>query len=172
MRPSQLRRRCERVARTVRVPQPFDVGEFLDLLGTERGRPVHLIPFDLPAGAPCGLCVCTPVADYVVVTAAASGAQRDHIVLHETAHLLLRHSSRLLAGDCSDGQLFRHLDLRVVEAMFARTNYDDVDEREAETLASLLGQRAGLWRPQAVHRPADPLIERLGRSLERGPDRG
>src|SRR3954469_13332158 len=166
----QVRRRCEQLARGIRVCDPFDIQIFIDQISADRGRPMYLMPFELPPGAPCGLCVSTDAADYVVVTSAATGAQRDHIVLHEVAHLLLEH--RLHVIDEADGsrQLFRHLDPSVIRAMFARTNYTTVEEQEAETLASLLGQRAGLWRPPISRGESDPLVEQLGRSLEHGTD--
>ncbi|AVT31850.1 hypothetical protein C6361_22935 [Plantactinospora sp. BC1] len=162
----QVRRRCEQLARGIRVPDPFDLDTFIGDFGADRGRPVHLIAFDLPPGAPCGLCVSTDAADYLVVTSAATGVQRVHIALHELAHLLLEHRLHLLDDVQGSRQLFRHLDPGVVRAMFARTNYSSQEEQEAETLASLLGQRAGLWRPPAPRAPSDPVVERLGQSLE------
>ncbi|MEN3611833.1 hypothetical protein [Plantactinospora sp. ZYX-F-223] len=162
----QVRRRCEQIARGIRVPDPFDLDTFISDFGADRGRPVHLIAFDLPPGAPCGLCVSTDAADYLVVTSAATGVQRVHIALHELAHLLLEHRLHLVDEVQGSRQLFRHLDPGVVRAMFARTNYSSQEEQEAETLASLLGQRAGLWRPPAPRTPSDPVVERLGQSLE------
>jgi hypothetical protein len=162
----EVRRRCEQIARNVPVCDPFDLTAFLDALSADRCRPIYLLPFDLPPGAPCGLCISTDAGDYVVVTSAASGAQRDHIALHEVAHLLLDHRLHVIDGGEGSRQLFRHLDPRVVRALFARTNYSTVEEQEAETLASLIGQRAGLWRPTTPRAPVDPIVERLGRSLE------
>ena len=168
----QVRQRCERLARGIDLPAPFDLDTFVAQLAARRGRPIHLIPFELPPGAPGGLCLSTDAADYVVVTSAATGAQRVHIALHELAHLLLEHQLHLVDGAGDGPPLFRHLDPAVVRAMFARTNYSSRQEQEAEVLASLLGQRAGLWRPAPRQEPDDPLVERLGRSLEHpvGPD--
>ncbi|WP_460916702.1 hypothetical protein [Plantactinospora veratri] len=106
----QVRRRCEQLARGIRVPDPFDLDTFIGDFGADRGRPVHLIAFDLPPGAPCGLCVSTDAADYLVVTSAATGVQRVHIALHELAHLLLEHRLHLLDDVRGSRQLFRHLD--------------------------------------------------------------
>jgi hypothetical protein len=151
-----LRRRCAAIARTLSVPEPFELDAFLDALARTRGRPIRLVSVELPAGAPCGLCVSTDAADYIAVTSSAGGSQRDHIALHEVAHLLLDHQVRM--------ELFQHLDPGTVRAVHARTCYDTLAEREAETLASLIGQRAR--RPHPSGPDADPLLERLGRSLE------
>ncbi|GAB1644376.1 hypothetical protein [Krasilnikovia sp. MM14-A1259] len=163
----QVRRRCEQLARSIDVPDPFDIEALLADLGTRRGRPIVLLPFALPAGAPSGLCVAAGSADYLVVTESATGPQRDHIVLHELAHLLLGHQLQALDPD-ADVQLFRHLDPAVIRAMLGRTTYSTIEEQEAEILASLLGQRAHPWAAPAPDHAADPVVEQLGRSLEHG----
>ena len=165
----QVRERCEQIARSVPMPTPFDLEAFLADLGHDRGRPIYLLPFALPPGAPRGLCLPGQDQDYVVVDSAASGAQRVHIALHEVSHLLLGHELRVL-DDGGIGQLFRHLDPAMLERMFAyaRTTFSTVEEQEAETLASLLGHRAGLWRPPAPRAAHDPVVARLERSLEHG----
>ncbi|MEH1015055.1 hypothetical protein V6U90_18320 [Micromonospora sp. CPCC 206060] len=148
------------------MPEPFDLQLFVGQLSADRGRPIHLLPFDLPPGAPCGLCVTTDYADYLVVRSTTSGAQRDHIVLHEAAHLMLGHRPHPLDEQIGVGQVFRHLDPRVVQGMLGRSAYGTVEEQEAEILASLLGQRAGARRQPVPQPPSDPLVARLGRSLE------
>jgi hypothetical protein len=149
-----LRGRCEALARTVPIPDPFDVSTLIAEVSRLRGRPIQLLPFPLPAGAPCGVCIATDQADYIVVTDAATGTQRDHIALHELAHLLLEHSLQALTDGQATRRILPHLDPTVVRTMFARTNYSTTQEREAETLASLIRRRAGLWRPEEPARPA------------------
>lgn len=163
----EVRRRCEALAQAMTIPEPFDLPAFLGNIGADRGRRIQVVPFLLPPGAPRGVCVAGDAADYIVVDAATTGNQRTHIVLHEVSHLLLRHELRVV--DCLR-HLFKHLDLDVLQARLAhaRTNYSTVEEREAETLASLLGQRAHLWRPQATPATTDSLTERISLSLEDG----
>lgn len=170
--PRQIRRRCERIAAGVPVEVPFDAGRFLARLGAARGREIVLLPFDLPPSAPSGVCVSTASRDYVVVTTAATGPQRDHIVLHEVAHLLLEHRMQSLPEGSA---LFQHLDPRMVASVLGRTNYTTVEEQEAETLATVLGRRARLWDTvdeaptgEPGGGSSDPLVDRLGRSLEHG----
>jgi hypothetical protein len=161
----RTRARCEALAATIRVPNPFDLNTFVEQLGTDRGRPIYLLPLPLPPGAPCGVCLPTPATDYIIVTAAVNGPQRVHICLHEIAHLLLNHSVES-TGSAASASLFPHLDPAVVRRTFARTTYTTPEEQEAEILASLLGQRAKLWRPPSQRASADPLVTRLSHSLE------
>jgi hypothetical protein len=48
----QLRQRCEARLRAVNLPEPFDVDQFTLQLARQRGRPIRLLPHELPA-APC-----------------------------------------------------------------------------------------------------------------------
>jgi hypothetical protein len=159
-----IRERCEALARTVPLPSPFSVRALLHQVGIDQGRPIHLLPFPLPAGAPCGVCIATDAADYIVVTDAAVGAQADHIALHELAHLLLAHSLKTLVDPEATRRILPHLDPDMVRNMFARTNYSTEQEREAEILASLIRRRAGLWPPSE---PAGPAEEIVGDALAR-----
>lgn len=173
----KVRARCEAIVAGIDVPTPFDLGAVVTQLSADRGRPIHLMPFPLPAGAPCGVCVATDTADYIVVTDAAVGTQRDHIALHELAHLLLEHSLHALTDPDASRTLLPHLDPAVVRRMYARTNYSTRQEAEAELLASLIRRKGGLWlartpEPAGPAGPADAAVERLGRSLEHGSGRG
>lgn len=165
----QVRQHCERLAAGIVVPSPFGVEVFLDQLSSDRGRPVRLLRFPLPAGTPCGLLISTESSDYVVVSEAVSGIQADHVALHEVAHLLCGHPLNPLS-DTSLRRLLPHLDSSTVQAMLSRGGYSTVEEQEAEILASLLRQRAGLWNPSRRTNVSDPLLRRLGHSLEHGDD--
>ncbi|WP_433606484.1 hypothetical protein ACQP2P_30160 [Dactylosporangium sp. CA-139114] len=164
-----IRRRCRTIVRGLSVPEPFNLDAFLAVLAEQRGRPMHLLALDLPVGAPCGLCIATDTTDYIAVTKIATGPQRDHIALHEVAHLLLGHRLQL-GGDDEVPALFRHIDPRIIERVFARTTYSTLAEQEAEVLASLLGQRISQVR-RTPPVPDDPIVGRLGRSLEHGRER-
>jgi hypothetical protein len=167
MRHGQLHRRCLEVARTIDVPDPFDLSALLAALSGRRGRPVRLLRYPMPNGAPCGVCIATDRADYVVVTDAAAGTQHEHIALHEVAHLVLDHGADSLSHLV--GELLQHLDLDGGRVRFARTGYSSHEELEAEYLASLLRQRAGLWAPPTGPGGiTDERVARLARALEHG----
>lgn len=163
-----LRARCAAVADAVPVCKPFSVERLVQVLADQWRRRIHVIPHRLPPTAPCGLCISTDQADYIVVADVSGQSRlvRDQIVLHELSHLLLDHRVNIVGQPDTNRWLLPNLDAGMVRRMLARRRYDTVEEREAETLATLLHQRAGLWRPAAPAAATDPLVRRLGRSLE------
>ena len=87
--------------------------------------------------------IATDEADYIFHEEGTTPFHKTHIVLHEIAHMLLDHRgggawedlARLLAPDIGPG---------LARLILGRTAYITVEEREAETLASLhspTGQR-------------------------------
>ncbi|WP_189268301.1 hypothetical protein [Streptomyces fuscichromogenes] len=73
------------------LPDPFDTETFLALLAERRGRPIQVLPVTVDVGVPCGLLVTTDHADYILCTPGTSALHRQHILVHEAAHLLCGH---------------------------------------------------------------------------------
>ena len=138
-----LRRRCEKRLRGVRVPQPFDLDAFCGEVAAHRGRPLlrRAVP-GLSSHAPCGLWIGTPEADHVFYDPGTSPLHAEHIVLHELAHILSGHhldtSLAALFPDLDPGAVTRALGVRVL----GRVAYTTVQEREAEMMASLIRGRS------------------------------
>lgn len=128
------------------LPYPFDLAQFLTGV---TGRPVFLLPVDTAVVGPCGMLVRTDQADYICYERGTSRVHRNHIALHEAAHLLMGHTQ---AGD-----LLPDVDL----AVLGRYGYTDVQEQEAEIAASLLAARIGM--PTAP--PCDSILGRVEASL-------
>lgn len=134
----QVRRRIS----TLRVPQPWDLADFLEQVTALLGKEIRLVPLPTvtAAGLPCGL-VLERAEDIVIAyDAHSSGYHADHIVLHEIGHLLLDH-----AGGTEDGTsrstvetLFPSMDPGSVLRVLHRSDYDDLAERQAELFASLV----------------------------------
>jgi hypothetical protein len=169
-RQEHLRARCAVIAEAVPVCEPFSVARLVQRLADRRRRRIHVISHRLPPTAPCGLCISTDLADYIIVADVTGQSRlvRDQIVLHEVSHLLMDHQVNIAGHPDTDRWLLPNLDSGVVRRMLARRRYDTIEEREAETLATLLHQRAGLWRPEPPAATSDPVVRRLGRSLEHG----
>ncbi|MBG0564967.1 hypothetical protein [Actinoplanes aureus] len=159
MRAREIRRYEQLLRRLdITIPVPFDARTFSEHIADKRGRPIHILPMDTSdATAPCGLWLATAKADYVVVDNRAPAVLREHILLHELAHLLCDHRGRLRldAADLS----FDFLDPAMVERVLGRTShYPDAQEREAEGVASVISRFAARRSP--VPRPRDDADER------------
>jgi hypothetical protein len=128
------------------LPEPFDAEAFVAGLAARRGRPIELLPVSAPSGGPCGLLMSTERADYILVPANTTALHRRHILLHEIGHLLCGHAgpdagADGTAIDAAHGELMPHLSPELVRRVLGRTTYSEVEEQEAELVASLLAQR-------------------------------
>ncbi len=144
-----LWRRCRQLADGVKLPEPFDAEAFVASLAARRGRPIELMPVSAPTGGgPCGLLMSTERADYILFPANTTALHRRHILLHEVGHLLCGHvgsdaGADGVAIDAAAGrELMPNLSPELIRRVLGRTTYSEVEEREAELLASLIAQRA------------------------------
>ena len=99
------------------------------------GRDIQLLPYRLSGSGVHGMLVRTGLTDYVVFDSDTTTMHREHIILHELSHVLCGHSA---AGQTGPAEVLR------------RENYMDHHEIEAETLASIMGQRVRRGAPQTV----------------------
>ncbi|MBB2943726.1 hypothetical protein FB565_003455 [Actinoplanes lutulentus] len=130
-----LRQRCAERLRGLRVPDPFDLDQFCAEVSASRGKPLQRRPLSgLGPGAPCGLWLGLPSADYVFYDPETSPLHAEHIVLHEIAHMLCDHQPK---GDLS-ALLFPDLDPALIGHVLGRAGYTTDQEREAELLASMI----------------------------------
>lgn len=158
---SRLRRRCERRLQNIAIPRPFDLDTFCAVVATHRGRPLTLQPMPgLSVGAPCGLWISVPTADYVFYDPDTSRLHAEHIVLHELGHMLSEHSTGIDGGGTL-ARLVPDLDPKTVETILGRVSYTTAQEQEAEMLASLI-------RARSAPQPADE--DRPGGTLGRVAD--
>lgn len=144
-----LRQRCERLLLDIDVPQPFDIDDFATLIANQRGRPLRLVAKTSPLG-PCGMWLALPDTDYVFYEAATTRLHRDHIVVHELAHLLASHEPSDTVDPAILKTLLPNLDPAVVQRVLARAEYSADQEQEAEMIASLVLQHAHRSPTQAV----------------------
>ncbi|MEY9856155.1 hypothetical protein ABH935_001759 [Catenulispora sp. GAS73] len=150
--------RCQSMVDQLDLPEPFDAETFIGVLARDRGRPIGLLPVASRPDAPCGLVVTTRNADWIIYCADTGGVHRQHILLHEAAHILCGHTERAADGDAMAAAartLMPHLPAELVRSVLGRTVYSEPDEREAELVASLILQR----------------VERRERHRARGADR-
>jgi hypothetical protein len=142
------RRRCAAIAASLDIPQPFDLDVLLARVAASRGREIYLHSFVSGPGVPCGLWLGTAKADHIFAEAGTSPWHRTQIVVHELAHMLLGHGT---AGDGAvrlASLLAPDVSPTLVHLFLGRSVYSSAEERDAETLASLILTRASA-RPAA-----------------------
>jgi hypothetical protein len=153
---NRLRRRCERRLQNIPIPHPFDLDAFCAVVAAYRGRPLILQPMlGLSTGAPCGLWISVPTADYVFYDPDTSRLHAEHIVLHELGHMLSNHTTSIDGGKAL-ARLVPDLDPQTVATILGRVSYTTAQEQEAEMLASLIRARSAL-RPTDDDRPGGTL---------------
>lgn len=140
---TRLHRRCKQVIGGLPLPDPFSVSELCARLAVDRGRPLDLRPLPTPTvpDMPTGIWLATQSADYVLYDAQTSPLHQEHIILHEIGHLVCDHRS-----DRGDHQLYRQIDLADAESIrqaLPRSRYSDLQEQEAEMIATLILESAG-----------------------------
>ncbi len=163
--------RLRRLADELPLPVPFDVEELCRRVAEQRRRPIHLLA--IPGMTdPSGVWLATTAADYLVYDSMTSQLHRDHIILHELAHLLCDHlgGERAALDDVGElvdgvGQLVSGVDPDAVLDVARRTAYGTAEEREAELLAGMIRQMAdrNRWRQRCPDTAAD---RRVGPALD------
>ncbi|MDT0347778.1 regulator component [Streptomyces litchfieldiae] len=100
------------------------------------------------AGA-CGLWLGTDDADFVFYEARTAPLHREHIILHEIAHMLAGHRAPHGDGGIGGGlgSLLSGLQPHLIRRLMTRTSHTTTEEQEAEMLASLM--RSGRKPPAA-----------------------
>jgi len=124
------------------LPRPFDAFAFVAMLAHSRGRPIELVPVTARPHTPCGLLITTDRADCIVYSADTTALHRDHILLHEAAHIICGHGDTAPAASDAARVLMPHLPAALVQRVLGRTVYTEPQEHEAELTASLLRLRA------------------------------
>ena len=159
LRRRRLRRRCLARLRDLPLPVPFDVHELCARVAARRGRPIRLLPVAGLTGV-CGLWIATDTTDLICYERDTTRPHQDHIILHELSHVLCDHHPLSVPGGGGHATaLFPDLDPAMVRAVLGRAGYSSDEEREAETLASLIRQRA-------TTRPDGTLHARLHDALD------
>lgn len=128
-------RRALRLARRL-MPSDGNLEGLVRNVGLHRGRPVLLQEMSVP-GVSSGLVVAFDHADCILVAKTSGPSRRDAIVCHEVAHLLLEHTGDTATSDLL-ADLAPNLSADLVARMLARHAYDTPEEREAETMATML----------------------------------
>lgn len=162
---TSIRRRCEKLVKALKIPDPFDAEAFYAQIGAYRGKKLHTLPCSLRFGGPSGFWIGTAAADYIVYEENTSPLHRMHIILHEIGHILCDHES---AHSATLDGLASHLDGGLVKRLLAREHNDSREEQEAELIAYLIHSKIdAAGRSQRVVGAEDAMsgIERIAQTF-------
>ncbi|MQA12036.1 MAG: hypothetical protein GEU98_26570 [Pseudonocardiaceae bacterium] len=134
---------CAEAVHALDIPNPFDVGSFIDSLASRRGKRIELIPVALNSSAPSGALISTDDAEYICYAANTTPLHAEHIVLHEAGHLVFEHRRPAALERYAANVLMPNLSPALVHRVLGRIGYSDENERQAEMFASIVLQRTG-----------------------------
>ena len=143
------KRRLAAIVRELYIPVPFDLGHFVARLEHQRKRPIRLRPFSSGPGVPCGLWIATAEADYVDDGQDTTPFHNTFIGFQESVHMLLEHRG-LTAWHNLARQVTPDVHPSLVRLILGRSAYATPEERDAETLASLILEQATAWPRTSV----------------------
>ena len=138
---SVARARARTAEEGLRLQEPVSMRSIQSHLETASGRPIVIKPIDnTPTDKVCGLWFGLDGLDLILHAKAASEVHRQQIVLHEFAHMILRHEQEVLSHDYAQ-VFFPDLDPERVVSALKRTDFADELEVTAELLADRLASR-------------------------------
>ncbi|MFJ9691359.1 hypothetical protein [Kitasatospora sp. NPDC101183] len=136
----RLRRYCRQLLRRLDIQPPFQVEDLCQKLGEFRGKPIQLIPWELPMPGPFGIWMSRPSEDNIFYQKETTRLHQDHIILHEIGHILSEHADGSIGGRIPD--LGPDFPRDLLSRGFRRTCYTEDYEREAELIATIIQEWA------------------------------
>jgi hypothetical protein len=169
-----IRRRLKELVSALDIPTPFDADELCKRIAAVRGRPLELRAIVMPVEAP-GLLVSAAGRFWIFFERYTTELHQEQVKLHEAGHLFLAHEATDVLDPETSRLLLPNLDPATVQHMLQRTCYTRRQERDAETVASLILEQANRWRPESEW-TAPPgtagMRMRISQALEHPTERG
>ena len=152
---SVARARARTAEESLRLQEPVSMRSIQTHLETASGRPIVIKPIDnTPTDKVCGLWFGLDNLDLILHAKAASEVHRKQIVLHEFAHMILRHEQEELSHDYAK-VFFPDLDPALVVTALKRTDLLSEVEVTAELLADRLAARIRRSQRRAGGQPGN-----------------
>ena len=134
------RSRAREAEASLRLSEPVSLASIQAHLERQRGRKIVIKPIEGATDKVCGLWFGLDHMDLIMHARAASEVHRQQIVLHEFAHMVLRHEQEIVSVDYA-GTFFPDLDPERVVKALKRTDFLDELEVTAENQADSLAAR-------------------------------
>ena len=137
------------------LKEPVSLGSIQNHLEGDRDRPIVIRPIDGPmTDKVCGLWFGLDEMDLILHARADSEMHRQQIILHEFAHMILRHDQAAVSHDYAKA-FFPDLSPDRVVTALKRTDFMDEFEVTAEILADRLAARIRRSRERSGGQPGN-----------------
>lgn len=165
---TKIRRRCAKLLRQINAGEHLDLDGLVARIAAWRGREIILLPFNLPAGTPCGLWLSLNGKDVIFYDNNTSILHQKHIIAHELGHIAFDHNKgeNSVIDSQAASDLFPNFSPEFIMKALGRTHYSSEVEREAETFATVAIQ--GSSRLDEKLKAGDAATERFTRAVEDG----
>lgn len=149
------RARAKEAEESLQLTEPVSLSSTHRHLERLRGREILIEPMDgAPTEKVCGLWFGLDDMDLILHAPAVSEVHRQQIVLHEFAHMILRHKQEAMtAAEASN--FFPDLDPDRVVMALKRTDFLDEFEVTAELLADRLAARIRRSQRRSAGQPGN-----------------
>ena len=148
-------RDATRLLRTVGLPNPFSVRNFLNQIADQRSKPIVLHrtrPGWCGSGGWCGAWLDTGATDHIFFVQDVSTFKTAQTVLHEVGHVLFDHPGKPVPVNA----LFGDLPAETVHRARGRSNFDEINELAAEAFSTLVLQSTMFRAGADLGVPDDP----------------
>jgi hypothetical protein len=120
------------------LPGEPDIVRLAGRISERRGRPIRLVPMEMRAFDPYGLWIASADTDFICYEANTSKHHQEHIIAHELGHMICCHRGVVRPDEKTMKLLFPDLSPHLIRGLLHRTGYSDIEEEEAEIMASLI----------------------------------
>lgn len=152
---SAARARAQEAEAGLNLVEPVSLQSTHRHLERLRGRQIIIQPMDgTPTDKVCGLWFGLDDMDLILHAAAASEVHRQQIVLHEFAHMILRHDQEEVSHEYALN-FFPDLDPERVLTALKRSDFMDEFEVVAELLADRLAARIRASQRRSAGQPGN-----------------
>ena len=128
------RSRAREAEASLSLSEPVSLASIQAHLERQRNRSIVIKPIEGATNKVCGLWFGLDHMDLILHARAASEVHRQQIILHEFAHMILRHEQETMSAEYA-GTFFPDLDPERVVKALKRTDFLDELEVTAELLA-------------------------------------
>jgi hypothetical protein len=149
------RAKAQEAEESLNLPDPVSLGSIHRHLEKLRARTITIKPMPgTPTDTVCGLWFGLDERDVIFHAPGASAVHRQQIILHEFAHMILRHEQENVSPEYAQ-TFFPSLDPNLVVRALKRTDFLNEFEITAELLADRLAARVRRSQRRAGGQPGN-----------------